>query len=156
MVGVLATAIGLMGLVETAGTSSAAGGGYDFHRTERCFLRKINRARERHGMSKLDWDKQLGYVARKHARVMAGSGTIWHDAHLGTKVTRWRRIGDNVGKGPGCPRLFKAFMRSSGHRRNILGRWRFVGAGVNRNGNTVFVDTIFESRRNPNNVYSYP
>ena len=34
-------------------------------------LNKINKRRVRAGASRLNWDRQLGYVARKHAKKMA-------------------------------------------------------------------------------------
>jgi uncharacterized protein YkwD len=131
-------------------------GRYSFTRGERCFLRKINNMRQRNGRRRLDPDKQLGYVARRHARRMASNRSIYHDGGLGGKVTRWRRLGQNVGRGGGCKRLFKAFKNSSGHRANILGRWRFMGVGLDRRGGDIFVMHVFQARRNPGNIYHYP
>jgi uncharacterized protein YkwD len=119
-------------------------------------MRKINHARARHGLGRLSRDKQLGYVARRHARRMAERGYIFHDARLGAKVTRWRAIGQNVGRGGGCKRLFRAFMHSTKHRSNILGAWRFVGVGAKRRGGRVYVQHVFELYRNPGNVYHFP
>ena len=128
-------------------------GRYSFSRPERCFLRKINTMRKRHDRGALNWDKQLGYVARRHARRMAADGTIYHHGNLGRVVTKWRRLGDNVGRGPNCKSLFRAFKRSSG---NILGTWRHMGVGVKRSGGSVFVMHVFESRHDPGNTYNYP
>lgn len=129
---------------------------YSFSRTERCFLKKINSMRRRHGKSALNADKQLGYVARRHARSMASDNSIYHDGNLGQTVTRWNRLGQNVGRGSGCKILFTAFKRSSGHRSNLLGTWRHMGVGVEKRGGNIFVMQIFESRRNPGNRYQYP
>ena len=131
-------------------------GRYSFSQPERCFLKKINSMRKRNGKHVLNWDKQLGYVARRHARRMAADGTIYHSNNLGRHVTRWKRLGDNVGRGSNCKVLFKAFMRSSGHRANILGAWRHMGVGVKRRGGNLFVMHVFESRRNPGNRYHFP
>ena len=119
-------------------------------------MRRINRARRNHGRRALDRDRQIGYVARRHASYIARNGAIWHDNNMTSEITRWRRLGQNTGRGRHCKSLFRAFMRSSGHRANIFGRWRFIGVGTrNRNG-TLYVQIVFESRRNPGNVYSYP
>jgi uncharacterized protein YkwD len=131
-------------------------GKYRFSQREKCFLRKINDMRARSGRSRLSWDKQLGYVARRHSRGMASNGTIYHDGDLGSTVTRWKRLGQNVGTGGGCKSLFKAFKRSSGHRANILGSWRFMGVGSTKRNGRIYVMHIFQSRRNPGNVYKYP
>ena len=131
-------------------------GGYSFTKGERCFLRKINGLRHRNGKRRLDADKQLGYVARRHARGMAKNRSIYHDGDLGRTVTRWRRLGQNVGVGGGCKSLFKAFKNSSGHRSNILGSWKHMGVGLDRRGGRIYVMHIFHSRRNPGNIYHYP
>jgi uncharacterized protein YkwD len=136
--------------------ASAGRSRYSFHRAEKCMMKKINRRRARRGKRRLDWDRQLGYVARRHARKMGRNRTIFHDNGLGSKVTRWRRLGQNVGSGSGCKRLFRAFMRSSPHRHNIMGRWRHVGVGSTRAGGRLYVMHVFETRRNPGNIYSYP
>ena len=129
---------------------------YSFSKGERCFLKKINDLRHRKGKRRLDADKQLGYVARRHARGMARNGSIYHDGDLGSTVTRWRRLGQNVGRGGGCKSVFRAFKSSSAHRANILGTWKHVGVGFERRGGSIFVMHIFQSKRNPGNVYKYP
>ena len=131
-------------------------GGWSFNRVEHCLMRKINSARARHGLRRLSADKQLAFVARKHARGMAATGSIYHDGDMSREITRWRRLGQNTGRAGGCRRAFRAFMRSSIHRSNILGRWRFMGVGVERRGGRVFVQQVFESRVDPGNVYHYP
>src|SRR6185503_17632695 len=78
--------------------SSSSSGGWSFNDSEKCFMNKINRRRQRQGKSQLHMDKQLGYVARRHARTMARSGYMYHDADIGSKVTRWRTIAQNTGK----------------------------------------------------------
>ncbi|MDQ3940888.1 MAG: CAP domain-containing protein [Actinomycetota bacterium] len=132
------------------------GGRWSFNRIEKCLTRKLNNARARHGLRALNPDKQLGYVARRHARAMAATGGIYHDGDMGNEITRWRRLGQNTGRAGGCKRAFRAFMRSSAHRGNILGRWRFVGVGAERRNGQLYVQQVFESRRDPGNVYRYP
>ncbi len=129
---------------------------YTFKSVEACFIRKINRTRDRHGLNWLAWDKQLGYVARRHARQMAAQRSVYHDPNMGNEVTRWRTLGQNTGRGSSCRSLHRAFMRSSSHRRNVFGNWRFVGVGVEHGGGRVYVQQIFEARRDPGNVYHWP
>lgn len=131
------------------------GSSYTFKRKERCLMKKVNRARYNNGRRKLGWDKQMGYVARKHAQKMGSARAVYHD-DIGSKITRWRALGQNVGRAGGCKRLFRAFMNSSGHRANILGSWKFVGVGVARAGGKLYAAQIFESRRDPGNIYNYP
>lgn len=139
--------------MEVSGTSSA---GYRFKTAEACFMRKINQARQRHGLRALQWDKQLGYVARVHANEMARRRAVYHDVNVGSEVTRWRSIAQNTGRGRNCKRTFKTFMRSSAHFRNILGSWRYLGVGIEYRGRYVYVQQLFERNNNPGNVYHWP
>jgi uncharacterized protein YkwD len=130
---------------------------YHFRPTEKCLMAKINKERSRRGLRKLDWDRQLGFVARGHAKRMARNKQgYWHDRRLGRKVTGWRRLAQNTGFAHGCKSMFKAFWRSAIHRRNLLGSWRFVGVGVDRGGGRLYAQVVFESRTNPGNVFSFP
>ncbi len=119
-------------------------------------MRKINRKRANRGRRRLHRDRQLGVVARRHARRMADARAMFHDLRLGRKITRWRRLGQNTGRGGACRGLFRAFWRSYHHRGNILGRWRFMGVGTERRGGRIYVQQVFEARRDPGNVWHYP
>jgi hypothetical protein len=123
---------------------------------ERCFMHKINARRAHAGRKPLRWDRHLVYVARRHARYLAKSGRVRHDAHLGRKVTRWRSLGENTGRGRTCRGLLRALWRSPHHRANMLGPWRFMGVGVARRRGRIYVQQVFESRSDPGNVWSYP
>ncbi len=130
-----------------------ASGRFSFSKPERCFMRKINLQRRAKGLRSLAWDRDLGYVARRHARQIGAERSLRHDYNYGTEITGWRRLGQNTGRGGGCDSLFAAFMRSSSHRHNILGRWRFMGVGVQRAGGRMYVQQVFEWKANPGNVY---
>lgn len=130
--------------------------GYRFKSAESCFMRKINQARQRQGLRALQWDKQLGYVARVHANEMARRRAVYHDGNVGNEVTRWRSIAQNTGRGRSCKRTFKSFMRSPAHQHNIMGTWRYLGVGIEYQGGYVYVQQIFERNNNPGNVYHWP
>lgn len=155
VVATLLTALGAPAASAKETELAPSGSSYRWKGKERCLLQKVNRARANHGRRRLGWDKQMGYVARQHAKAMASSRSIWHD-DIGNKITRWRSLGQNVGRAGTCKRVFKALMRSSGHRANILGSWKYMGFGASRAGGKLYVSQIFESRRNPGNVYQYP
>ena len=139
-----------------ADLSGSGGGHYGFKSAEICFMRKINQARARRGLPALSWDKQLGYVARKHARQMASNRSVYHDPNMGQEVTRWRSLAQNTGRGGSCRSTFRQFMRSAPHRYNIMDNWRFLGVGIDYAHGAVYVQQIFESRRDPGNVYHWP
>lgn len=152
----VATIVALLSTHLAVSPEAEAGSGYSFKKAEKCFMRKINRKRSQYGLRWLQRDKQLGYVARRHARSMARNSGVWHKGDLGSKVTNWRTLGQNVGRGGRCGRLFRAFWRSSKHRHNILGRWRFMGVGTQWRNGRLYVHQVFENRRNPGNAWQYP
>ena len=147
------------GAIERSGESPGdigGGGGWGFNRVERCLMRKVNKTRSRHGLARLDWDKQVGYVARRHAKSMAASHAVYHDGDVGNEITRWRTLAQNSGAGFGCRKIFWAFMKSSAHRANILGQYRHVGVGADWSRGKLYVQQVFEWRYDPGNVYRYP
>ncbi|HZJ49608.1 MAG TPA: CAP domain-containing protein [Actinomycetota bacterium] len=149
VIGALAVALGPQ--------AARSGMRYHFRSTEKCLMAKINEKRAGRGLRKLEWDRQLGFVARGHAEKMARRNKgFWHDRRLGNKVTGWRRLSQNTGFASGCRSMFRAFWRSKLHRINLLGSWRFFGVGVARNGGKLYAQEIFESRTNPGNVFSFP
>jgi uncharacterized protein YkwD len=137
-------------------TRASAGTNYHFKRRERCFMRKINRVRARHGLRRLYRDKQLGYVGRLHARDMAYYASVWDDSYIGQRVTHWRSLGTNAGRGRRCRQLTRAFLNSWPHRANILGHYRYMGVGVAWSNGNIYVSENFESRINPGNIYRWP
>ncbi len=92
-----------------------------------------NAARAAVGLPPLTWSPCLAGVASLHASEMVKAGLIYHgdgvnrDLGCGLGSTR---SGENVGEvstGPDDRVIFDAFMRSPGHRDNILGPFRYVG-----------------------------
>jgi hypothetical protein len=47
-------------------------------------------------------------------------------------------------------------MASAPHRSNIFGQWRFQGVGTEWAGGRLYVQHVFEARRNPGNIYRWP
>jgi hypothetical protein len=133
-----------------------ASGGFRFNRTERCFMKRINDIRVRHDLKKVTSDLQLGFVARKHARTIAADRAVYHDEAYGQRVTHWHRLGQNTGRGGTCRSLTRAFMNDPVHRDIILGPWSFLGVGTEKAGGRVYVQQLFESSRNPGNIWNRP
>ena len=146
----------LVGLVGISQTPARAGGGYHWNGPERCFMKKINKARAQHGLRRLHRDKQLGYVAKRHARRMASKEAMWEQADLGSKITNWRTLGQNTGLGGKCRHLFRSFMNSAPHAANVLGDYKFLGVGAKWRNHRLYVQQIFESKKNPGNIYQSP
>ena len=147
----LAMAVAL-GALSPASTASAGARCYRYKESERDFAKKINTARNIAGAHRLELDKQLSRVARKHAWEMNKSNTLYHtpSGKLGWRVTRWNHLGENVGAGQTVTSLHQAFMNSPSHRSNVLDRdYRHVGVGVYKDNNYMWVTIVFESERDP-------
>jgi hypothetical protein len=98
---------------------------------EGSLLSYINNARAKYGKSRLSVASDLVAVARQHSKRMASQGAIFHNSHLTSDVDGWRRIGENVGRGPSAKAVHDAFMSSSSHRVHILdGSYDQVGIGA--------------------------
>ena len=95
------------------------------------FLSAINSERTSRGLSALSSSGDLVSVARQHSKKMADQQNLHHNPSLGSQVSGWKKVGENVGKGPSVSRIHAAFMASSGHKANILDAdWTQAGVGV--------------------------
>ena len=123
------------------------------HKARNAVICFINREREERGRGRLDRDSRLVTAARRHSEKMRDKGCFSHQCRGEVSVlqrlknvnyivgglSRWA-YGENIAWGTGSygtPRqTVNAWMRSSGHRANILsGTFRDVGVGfAERNG----------------------
>jgi uncharacterized protein YkwD len=88
------------------------------------------------------------YHARDQARMRLMTHTGSDGSDAGHRISRqgypWSAWGENVAYGyPSARSVVRAWMRSSGHRANILGRsFRHVGVGVERAGDGLLYWTL--------------
>ena len=104
-----------------------------------------NADRAAKGLKALASAGDLQSVAQKRADDMARSGRLAHSTGLGSKVSGWKRLGENVGRGPTLQEIQAAFMASPSHRQNILDPgFTQVGVGVTFDGKEyLYVAVIF-------------
>jgi hypothetical protein len=97
-----------------------------------CFVAAINSARAQMGEAPLASDGALLALAARHSQQMAGARTIYHNLDIGRQApSYWVRLGENVGRGPTCGDIARAFMESPEHRVNILNaHYNLVGVSV--------------------------
>jgi hypothetical protein len=87
-----------------------------------------NQARAQAGVRRLEWDQSLATAARAHCLRMAAEGPIAHryggEADLSTRAgqagARFDLIEENVAVGPTPAEIHDQWMRSPGHRANLL------------------------------------
>jgi hypothetical protein len=91
------------------------------------------------GLRSLATAGDLQSLAQSRANDMARSGKLAHTTNLGSKVSNWKRLGENVGRGPNLRDIETAFMASPSHRENILDPdFSQLGVGVTWDGKEYF------------------
>lgn len=83
--------------------------------------------------------------AQAWAEELARSGTLRHSRLSDDMPEGYRKLGENVGRGPGIEAIHIAFMDSPGHRANVLDpEYRWMGAGYARTPDgVVYVAVVF-------------
>lgn len=110
------------------------------------FVAAMQSARASQGLPALAVAGDLTAVARSHSRVMADADRLHHQPDLGAAVSSWRKVGENVGRGPSVSAIHDALMASAGHRRNLLDPdWTQVGMGVIVDGGQLWVTQVFRT-----------
>lgn len=111
-------------------------------RDEACFRMKTNAYRSRGNA--LARDDRIDRIARDHSDEMAADETAYHSSNLGSELPPYEYGGENVGMGPDCDTLFRAFQSSPAHRANLLDPdYERLGVGVTRRDDTLYVTLIF-------------
>lgn len=141
------TAASVLAVVALMALSGSAVAGKSTLVSRRAALLKLhNRERAKAKRGALRMNSQLNAAAQKYAEYLHRTGKFSHSAKgtLSSRIRaegyRFRVAGENIAKGYRSPSAaVKGWMRSSGHRRNILNsRYRDVGFGVA--GNVWVVD----------------
>jgi hypothetical protein len=125
-------------------------------------LRLVNNERTKRGLVPLTWSAKLGHSARYHSMDMLINGCFSH-ANCGAGTFRDRFTyfygpilnwaGENIVRGPTPANVMERWMKSRGHRRNILlPEFRYIGIG--------FVGTqatqTFAAQSSPGDTHSLP
>ncbi|HEX8004752.1 MAG TPA: CAP domain-containing protein [Mycobacteriales bacterium] len=122
----VASTIALTGLAAAAPAASASTGS-----AEQEFVSLTNSARANKGLRSYSVATDLVSVARRHSQEMAAKKSLYHNPNLGSQVSNWQAVGENVGMGGSASSIHQAFMNSTAHRANILDTdFTQVGIGV--------------------------
>lgn len=113
--------------------------------TRQDFTSMTNADRVKRGLKALSTAADLQSVAQQRADEMARSKRLAHTTNLGSKVSGWQRLGENVGRGPTLQEIETALMNSPSHRENILDRdFTQLGVGVTFDGKDyLYVAVVF-------------
>jgi len=114
---------------------------------ERILFDSANRERAARHLPTLQWDDNLSRAARDHALLMARSHAISHqfpgEPDLFSRLSRAgvhsSLAAENVGNASDAPELHDAWMKSSGHRANLLdSKADAVGIAVVERGGLIY------------------
>lgn len=135
---------GVLAPVTAAVQASATAGARTGNASARELFRLVNDERAKSGLTPLAWDDRLAEAAFKHAQLMAARKALSHQfsgepslrLRLAQTSLRLDRSGENVAYDSTIPEAHAGFMRSPGHRANILSAdYNSVGiAAVERDG----------------------
>lgn len=99
----------------------------------------VNQARATAGLRGFLHNPDMDAVAAAWAEQMGAAGVMSHNPQFSAQIPGgWTRAGENVAEGYPTPQaMFDGWMKSPGHRANILGDYTDVGiAFVSLNGRT--------------------
>lgn len=120
---------------------------------EQYLFHAANAERVQRGLPALRWDESLHHAAILHAREMAARESISHQypgeadlaSRAGTAGARFSFVAENVAMAPDSVAIHGAWMRSPGHRENLLDtRADRVGISVVRRGNEIYAVEDFD------------
>lgn len=147
----------LVALGSTASAPAVSGSCWSAKPSEKRFQGLINDTRGGLSLHRLRLDPELSHAARKHSGVMLRKDRLFHTVGLGSRITGWQVLGENVGYGIGVQRLHNVFLDSQGHYLNIIhSGYRHVGVGVQKDGDKIWVSVIFEGKGDPGTSLDMP
>lgn len=149
-----------LALVAAAASSDAARAScWSYRPGEHKMAARLNRVRAAHDLGALKLDPELSRVARSHTKQMVRKRTLFHTspASLGSKVTNWLVLGENVGAGAGVRRIVKRMLSSESHAANLLNpSFVHIGVGTRHAGGRLWVTVDLEAERNPGTTLWMP
>ncbi len=123
---------------------------------EKEVLKLTNKERKKRGLKKLKWNETLAYSARYHAQDMAEENYFEHssfDRNSNGKLKEvcgtfdrveafivFNYLAENISAGQVTPEaVVKSWMKSPGHRKNILGKnFSELGVGFYQSNNSEY------------------
>jgi uncharacterized protein YkwD len=107
-------------------------------------LSELNADRAAYRIRALGTQSDAQNKAQAWAEKLARDNKLSHSTLSSGIRVRWCSLGENVGYGSSVAAIQDAYMKSSGHRANILNtKWNGVGVGYAKNGSRVFTVQFF-------------
>jgi hypothetical protein len=134
----------LIALTCSVGLGAVHGAGAADPGAEIDFATRVNALRASVGVGPLGLHPVLTAKAEAWAAHMAATGCLCH-SNLSDGVTvGWRKLGENIGRGPSVASIHDALVHSSLHYANMVdGSFHWIGVGVAYGGGGMYVAEVF-------------
>ncbi|CBJ12886.1 hypothetical protein LLO_2466 [Legionella longbeachae NSW150] len=118
----------------------------------------INKYRQQHGLSKLTMDNRIVIQAKQHSLDMANHRMPFGHKDFGKRIATLRTQIKNTGGGAenvaynykNAQEVVRQWLRSPGHKRNIVGQYNLTGIGVARDklGKLYYTQIFIQTGKN--------
>ncbi|KTC83574.1 CAP domain-containing protein [Legionella cincinnatiensis] len=118
----------------------------------------INEYRQQHGLSKLTMDNRIVIQAKQHSLDMANHRMPFGHKDFGKRITTLRTQIKNTGGGAenvaynykSAQEVVRQWLRSPGHKKNIVGYYNLTGIGVARDkqGKLYYTQIFIQTGKN--------
>ncbi len=148
----------LIALTCTIGLGAMHGAGAADPGAENDFAARINGLRASVGRAGLGLHPVLTAKAESWAQHMAATGCLCHSNLPDGVTVGWRKLGENVGRGPSVASIDGALRGSAPHYANMVdAQFHWVGVGVAYGGGQMYVAEVFmDGDPPPAPVYTGP
>ncbi len=145
-----------IGLLAALAAGSAGFGIGAARKLERSVVEQVNSERGRRGLAPLEVDESLAELAREHSEAMAkGRRSFGHQgfekrarkiARLGGEASA-ENVALNLGLEEPANEAVAGWIKSSGHRENLLGDFTITGAGAAQGSDGTWYFTQLYARK---------
>src|SRR4051794_10541183 len=134
----------LIALTCTIGLGATQGAGAADPGAENDFAARINALRASVGAAGLTQHPVLTAKAEAWAQHMADTGCLCHSNLPDGVTVGWRKLGENIGRGPSVASIHDALVHSSQHYANMVdGTFQWIGVGVAYGNGQMYVAEVF-------------
>lgn len=108
------------------------------------FTNRINSVRASRGLAPLGTHSVLTAKAQLWAQHMADTACLCHSNLPDGVTVSWRKLGENIGRGPSVDAIHNALVNSAPHLANMVDpAFHWVGVGVAYRGSQMYVAEVF-------------
>ena len=133
----------LIALTFTVGLGATQGAGAADPGAENDFANRVNALRASVGVGGLTVHPVLTAKAEAWAQHMADSGCLCHSNLPDGVTVGWRKLGENIGRGPSVASIHDALVHSALHYANMVdGTFHWIGVGVAYGNGQMYVAEV--------------